>query len=58
MIEHLTAIRLYAAGARRALTNGTPEQIEFALGKIEEQACRAHDLLREIGQHGGPGRAR
>jgi hypothetical protein len=40
-IECLTAIRLYAAGARKALANGKADLVAFALAKIETQVTRA-----------------
>lgn len=52
-IECLTAIREYAAGARKALAEGRPERTAFALSKIDEQVCRARDLLGEARQPGG-----
>lgn len=44
-IECLTAIRLYAAGARRALANGNVDLVVSALAKIEAQVTNAHDLI-------------
>ena len=41
----LTAIRDYAAGARKALTNGCPEKANFAFDRIDTQIGRAHSLL-------------
>ncbi|HET8996479.1 MAG TPA: hypothetical protein VFN42_07410 [Acetobacteraceae bacterium] len=49
-VECLTAIRNYAAGARRALAGGAPEQADPALVKIDAQVYRAHDLLGKARQ--------
>lgn len=44
----LTAIRLYAAGARRALAKGDLEAVRFALERIDAQAVRAGALLQAV----------
>lgn len=52
-MESLAAIRNYAAAARRALANGSPGHVDFALLKIDEQVCRAHDILNDIRRNRG-----
>ncbi len=44
-IDCLTAIRLYTAGARKALTNGNVDSVVSALAKIEAMVTQAHNLL-------------
>ena len=42
--EWLTAIRLYAAGAQRALERGRPDAAAYALRRIVEQIEEAQSL--------------
>lgn len=47
-VERLTAIRNYAAAARRALASGSLGYADYALLQIDEQVRSAHDVLKEV----------
>jgi len=44
-LQCLTAMRFYAAGARRSLADGQHDRVAFALVEIERQIDRAHAVL-------------